>query len=65
MKPSQIGEITLLSSDIGKSCHSRKFTTSQISNAIHENKILVKFSELTVFIGKIEKYLECELVISE
>ena len=40
--------ITLLLTDIGKSCPSREFLTSQIClfNAICENKILAKFTDL-------------------
>ena len=51
MKSSRNGEIILSFTDIGKSCHSRDFFTSQICfNAIHENKIFAKISEFTVIV---------------
>ena len=49
IKPSQIGEITLSFTDIGKSRHFHEFLTSQICfNTICENKIIAKISEFTV-----------------
>ena len=49
IKSSQIGEITLPFTDKSKSHHRREFLTSQMCfNAIRENKILAKNSELTV-----------------
>ena len=42
-------EFTLSITDIGKSCPSRKFLTSQVYlNAVRENKILAKISGFTV-----------------
>ena len=50
MKPSQSGEIILLFTDIGKSCPSREFFTSQIclSMLLAEIKFSCKISEFTV-----------------
>ena len=50
-KPSLNGEITLLFTDIGKSCLSHEFLTSQRSfNIIGEYKILAKISEFTEYV---------------
>ena len=48
IESSRNGAISLLLTDIGKSCPSREFLTSQIClfNAICENKILAKFPDL-------------------
>ena len=49
-KPSQNCKITLSFIDIGKPCRSREFFTSLIClDVIHENKILRKVSESTVY----------------
>ena len=49
-KSSRIGEITLSFTDIGKSRPSRVFKVANMCfNAIHENKVLAKISEFTVF----------------
>ena len=50
IKSSQIGEITLSFTDIGKSRPSREFlkVANMCFNAIRENKILGKISEFTV-----------------
>ena len=48
-KPSQIGDITLSFTDIGKTCPVHDFYVTNVSfNAIRENKILAKISEFTV-----------------
>ena len=51
IKPSRNSKITLLFTDIGKSCLSWEFWASKICllNALRENKILTKKSEFTVF----------------
>ena len=53
IKPSRNGEITLLFTDIGKSCPSHEFFNfaNMSFNAIRENKILTKISEFTVYMG--------------
>ena len=50
IKPSQNGEITLLFTDVGKSCPSFEFSMLKICifNAILENKILAKISKFTL-----------------
>ena len=50
IKPSQNGEITLPLTDEGKLYPSRKFLNvkNMSFNAIYENKILTKISELTI-----------------
>ena len=56
IKPSRNGNITLSFTDVGKSCPSREFFTSQIClNTIRENKMLAKISEFTVLEEKSEK----------
>ena len=49
IKPSRIGEITLLFTDIGKSrtCHKFSIIENMCFNAIRKNKILPKISEFT------------------
>ena len=48
-KPSQIGDITLSFTDIGKACPVRDFYVANVSfNAIFENKFLAKVSEFTL-----------------
>ena len=44
----QNGEITLLFTNIGKSCLSRDLLTMTNTSAIHENKICAKIFEFTV-----------------
>ena len=49
IKPSQISDITLSFTDIGKSCPVRDFLRRKcVFNAFRENKILAKISEFTV-----------------
>ena len=49
IKPSQIGDITLVFTDICKSCPVRDFLTSQMClNAIRENKTRGNFRMFTV-----------------
>ena len=49
IKPLQIGDITLLFTDIGKSCPVRDIYVANVSfNRIRENKILAKISKFTV-----------------
>ena len=49
IKSSRNGEITLPFTDIGKPCPSRDFYVANMPfNAIRENEILAKISELTV-----------------
>ena len=52
IKSSRNGEIILPFTDIGESCPSRDFLTSQMSfNAIRENRILAKISEFIVLLS--------------
>ena len=49
IKPSQVCDITLSFTDIGKSCPVHDFYVASVSfNAIRENKMLAKISEFTV-----------------
>ena len=49
IKPSQIDDITMSFTDIGKSCPVRDFYVANVSfSAIRENKILAKICEFTV-----------------
>ena len=45
IKPSRNGEVTLSSTDVRKSCPSRRYVADMCFNNIHENKILTKISE--------------------
>ena len=49
IKPSRFGDITLSSTDRGKSCPVRDFYVANVSfNAIREHELLAKISEFTV-----------------
>ena len=50
IKPSQLGDIILSFTDIGKPSPVRDLYVANVYfNAIHENKILAKISEFTVY----------------
>ena len=51
IKSPRNAEITLSFTDIGKACHSRDFSvTNMYLNAIRENKIIAKISGFTVLV---------------